>query len=235
MISISECGSTNPIGSLQGVPRRRCALVFSGIWGHSSCHRTIGHQAGGALCRAATPPAAPPSPPPRRTRHRTAPHRLLFPTRPPGPRPIPPPVPKATSPSPHLPLPVLGTGAEVWLTDAQLPLSASEAHRGSTALVSKCVLRQAIFGPVAAFCYNHPRMSYAGEVRERPNRHDWKSCVQQCTVGSNPTLSAVHLTICRSRRMIMCGCARRGASGALYPQSAIAGSNSPLRLRILRN
>ena len=27
-------------------------------------------------------------------------------------------------------------------------------------------------------------------MRERPNRHDWKSCVGQPTVGSNPTLSA---------------------------------------------
>src|SRR5687768_15599279 len=25
-----------------------------------------------------------------------------------------------------------------------------------------------------------------GGVRERPNRHDWKSCVAQVTVGSNP-------------------------------------------------
>jgi hypothetical protein len=30
----------------------------------------------------------------------------------------------------------------------------------------------------------------AGGVRERPNRHDWKSCVGKLTVGSNPTLSA---------------------------------------------
>ena len=29
-----------------------------------------------------------------------------------------------------------------------------------------------------------------GGVRERPNRHDWKSCVLQGTVGSNPTSSA---------------------------------------------
>jgi hypothetical protein len=27
-------------------------------------------------------------------------------------------------------------------------------------------------------------------VRERPNRHDWKSCVLHGTVGSNPTSSA---------------------------------------------
>jgi tRNA(adenine34) deaminase len=30
----------------------------------------------------------------------------------------------------------------------------------------------------------------AGGVRERPNRHDWKSCVGKLTVGSNPTSSA---------------------------------------------
>ena len=29
-----------------------------------------------------------------------------------------------------------------------------------------------------------------GGVRERPNRHDWKSCVGRPTVGSNPTASA---------------------------------------------
>ena len=29
-----------------------------------------------------------------------------------------------------------------------------------------------------------------GGVRERPNRHDWKSCVGKLTVGSNPTASA---------------------------------------------
>ena len=33
-------------------------------------------------------------------------------------------------------------------------------------------------------------MGLPGGVRERPNRHDWKSCVGQPTVGSNPTLSA---------------------------------------------
>jgi hypothetical protein len=30
----------------------------------------------------------------------------------------------------------------------------------------------------------------SGGVRERPNRHDWKSCVGKLTVGSNPTASA---------------------------------------------
>jgi hypothetical protein len=30
-----------------------------------------------------------------------------------------------------------------------------------------------------------------GEVQEWLNWHDWKSCVQRCTVGSNPTLSAI--------------------------------------------
>jgi hypothetical protein len=34
----------------------------------------------------------------------------------------------------------------------------------------------------------HPPTS--GGVRERPNRHAWKACVGQLTVGSNPTPSA---------------------------------------------
>src|SRR5579863_5709999 len=34
-----------------------------------------------------------------------------------------------------------------------------------------------------------------GGVRERPNRHDWKSCVAQVTVGSNPTLSAANVLV----------------------------------------
>jgi hypothetical protein len=34
-----------------------------------------------------------------------------------------------------------------------------------------------------------------GGVRERPNRHDWKSCVAQVTVGSNPTLSATKVLV----------------------------------------
>ncbi len=33
-------------------------------------------------------------------------------------------------------------------------------------------------------------MECRGGVRERPNRHDWKSCVGKLTVGSNPTASA---------------------------------------------
>ena len=31
---------------------------------------------------------------------------------------------------------------------------------------------------------------FRGGVRERPNRHAWKACVGQLTVGSNPTPSA---------------------------------------------
>jgi hypothetical protein len=35
------------------------------------------------------------------------------------------------------------------------------------------------------------RLAYIiGEVSERLKEHAWKACVQQCTVGSNPTLSA---------------------------------------------
>jgi hypothetical protein len=38
-------------------------------------------------------------------------------------------------------------------------------------------------------------MPDAGGVRERPNRHDWKSCEGKPSVGSNPTSSATsHLT-----------------------------------------
>ena len=34
----------------------------------------------------------------------------------------------------------------------------------------------------------------SGGVRERPNRHDWKSCVGKLTVGSNPTASAMEMS-----------------------------------------
>src|SRR5258708_30007226 len=34
------------------------------------------------------------------------------------------------------------------------------------------------------------RSGGSGGVRERPNRHAWKACVGQLTVGSNPTPSA---------------------------------------------
>ncbi len=30
-----------------------------------------------------------------------------------------------------------------------------------------------------------------GEMSEWPNEHAWKACVQQCTEGSNPSLSAI--------------------------------------------
>ena len=86
--------------------------------------------------------------------------------------------------------------------------------------------------------------------------HDWKSCVgQPPTVGSNPTLSAIidpdgavaqlgerqvrnlevvgSIPICSTifsgYPLVKCkilGRARWGDSGALYPQSAIAGLNS---------
>ena len=50
-------------------------------------------------------------------------------------------------------------------------------HQAAPALVPRC-------GRFRLACHN------AGGVRERPNRHDWKSCVGKLTVGSNPTLSA---------------------------------------------
>jgi hypothetical protein len=36
----------------------------------------------------------------------------------------------------------------------------------------------------------HFAMNVSGGVRERPNRHDWKSCEGKPSVGSNPTSSA---------------------------------------------
>jgi hypothetical protein len=32
---------------------------------------------------------------------------------------------------------------------------------------------------------------FNGEVSERLKEHAWKACVQQCTLGSNPSLSAI--------------------------------------------
>ena len=60
----------------------------------------------------------------------------------------------------------------------------------------------------------------------------WRASKQQpCFVGSNPTLSAI---FCGGRAELelyeeIIGRTRRGVSGALYPQSAIAGSKACLR------
>ena len=93
----------------------------------------------------------------------------------------------------------------------------------------------------------------------RSSAHDWKSCILQGIEGSNPSLSAMSNTQaalhhgaaccflrgCRRRSAsqagvsltkgllsvtIPLGRARRGTSGALYPQSATAGLNSRLRV-----
>ena len=38
--------------------------------------------------------------------------------------------------------------------------------------------------------------SKSGEMSEWPNEHAWKACVQQCTEGSNPSLSAIfHIAV----------------------------------------
>jgi hypothetical protein len=63
-----------------------------------------------------------------------------------------------------------------------------------------------------------------GEVPERPKGHDWKSCtrskgVSRVQIPPSPPFA--------SRR----GRARRGGSGTLYPQSALAGSNSRPEVR----
>jgi hypothetical protein len=61
-----------------------------------------------------------------------------------------------------------------------------------------------------------------GEVPERPKGHDWKSCtrpkgVSRVQIPPSPPFPSADY---------QCGRARRGGSGALYPQSALAGSNS---------
>ena len=52
-----------------------------------------------------------------------------------------------------------------------------------------------------------------GGVRERPNRHAWKACEGQPSVGSNPTPSAMALTDPRRRRPRCGGHAPRAARG----------------------
>ena len=41
---------------------------------------------------------------------------------------------------------------------------------------------------------NKQRYLYLGGVRERPNRHAWKACEAQVSVGSNPTSSAMGIS-----------------------------------------
>ena len=58
--------------------------------------------------------------------------------------------------------------------------------RGSTAATCSSSHRS-----VTTVCpRGRPDEPSSGGVRERPNRHDWKSCVGKLTVGSNPTSSA---------------------------------------------
>ena len=67
-----------------------------------------------------------------------------------------------------------------------------------------------------------------GGVRERPNRHDWKSCVGQPTVGSNPTSSAMSLdTRPRARRLLRARrCAGRWTRRARPPGTATCRSGA---------
>lgn len=51
-------------------------------------------------------------------------------------------------------------------------------------------------------------LGLCGEVTEWTKVHDWKSCVQQCTVGSNPTLSAIEQSPARLRRRVSWNCHR---------------------------
>jgi hypothetical protein len=85
-------------------------------------------------------------------------------------------------------------------------------------------------------------------MAEWSKAHDWKSCIGSPPIeGSNPSLSAIKLRgavaqlgerqvrnlevvgsipICSTIFCLNIGRARWGDSGALYPQSAIAGLNS---------
>ena len=67
------------------------------------------------------------------------------------------------------------------------------------------------------------RLSLPGGVRERPNRHDWKSCVLQGTVGSNPTASARWVSPCWSVR------GPEAASGSTIAQPADAALSAASR------
>ena len=92
------------------------------------------------------------------------------------------------------------------------------------------------------------QLAWRGSI-VRPNAHAWRACEQKCSVGSNPTLSAIRdpnrgiplrLPLFRFDFLPFMGYhingrARRGASGALYPQSAIAGSNSPSRVSVFQD
>ena len=48
-----------------------------------------------------------------------------------------------------------------------------------------------------------PRRSYSGGVRERPNRHAWKACEAQVSVGSNPTSSAMGISYERAMQVAL--------------------------------
>jgi hypothetical protein len=69
-----------------------------------------------------------------------------------------------------------------------------------------------------------PPPQESGGMRERPNRHAWKACVGQPTVGSNPTPSAT---------LLGCPHSRIGPDGDADPLSGRASSRSA-RNQLLR-
>ena len=96
--------------------------------------------------------------------------------------------------------------------------------------------RSSLSGPWTA---RDPGRARHGGVRERPNRHDWKSCVGKLTVGSNPTASAMgsgrnripgrNGTRCRTDRERLNGLAPRPCPLVVLPSSHLDDRHSPVR------
>src|SRR4029079_2277977 len=83
----------------------------------------------------------------------------------------------------------VGSGA----TGAREPSQVrEEAALSGSAWVPPGRLACAASGPLLSEASPRPplRSGGSGGVRERPNRHAWKACVGQLTVGSNPSPSA---------------------------------------------
>ena len=60
-------------------------------------------------------------------------------------------------------------------------------------------------------------------MRERPNRHDWKSCEGKPSVGSNPTSSATG-----SRRELIASCLRESSQNIQEASSIVTTERSGL-------
>jgi hypothetical protein len=100
----------------------------------------------------------------------------------------------------------VGSGA----TGAREPSQVrEEAALSGSAWVPPGRLACAASGPLLSEASARPplRSGGSGGVRERPNRHAWKACVGQLTVGSNPTPSASSgpMSLFRTRRLMWRG------------------------------